>query len=143
MTAEQLRPMAERPLVYVAGPYSYPDPERNTAKTLVTAMRLQNSHLVTCVVPHLNLFWDKVLPEAMRYEYWLDYDIALLGRCDAMLRLPGYSVGADAEEEWANNRMIPVFHTEHAMLDWAEKWLAHEDQIEQTPITFAEYVKGI
>ncbi|MEZ6064171.1 MAG: hypothetical protein R3B90_00340 [Planctomycetaceae bacterium] len=42
------------------------------------------------------------------YETWLEYDRELLARCDAVLRVPGYSVGATRETHFAERMNLPV-----------------------------------
>lgn len=107
----------DRPLVYVAGPYTKPDPVENTHKILVAAGYMNRSGLVTCYVPHLSLFWHFVMPEP--YQHWLDYDLAILARSDALLRVAGESSGADAEVKFAVDHGIPVFYTNEALMEWA------------------------
>jgi hypothetical protein len=67
-------------------------------------------------VPHL--FWHLELWFPRRVEAWLDLDKAWLERCDAILRLPGESVGADLEMGWAKDHGLLVFdsieHVAHA-----------------------------
>jgi hypothetical protein len=41
----------------------------------------------------------------------LDYDLNWLAKCDAVLRLPGASSGADREVEYAQKLGIPVFYS--------------------------------
>lgn len=110
---------ANRPLVYVAGPYRSPEPVENTNGVIAFADRLHRTGHVTCVVPHLSMFWHLVRPHPV--EYWLEYDLALLARCDALLRIPGESEGSDNEVLFAKGRGIPVFQCETELLDWATK----------------------
>lgn len=44
-------------------------------------------------VPHMTHFWHMIFPRP--YEFWLDLDNQFLPVCDALLRLPGDSSGAD------------------------------------------------
>ena len=111
----------ERPLVYVAGPYSHPDPVANTHAALKTATQLQDSGLVTCFVPHQNLIWHLIDPQ--EEDHWYSHDFAFLARCDAVFRMPGHSTGADAEEDFASDRGIPVFHTPDGLWGWAAEQL--------------------
>ena len=66
----------------------------------------------TPLVPHLTMLWDMVSPKP--YEEWLDYDRELLARCDALLRVPGYSVGATRETRFAESLRIPVIRPSSA-----------------------------
>lgn len=107
-----------RPLVYLAGPYSHPDPVENTRRAILTADELHESGLVTCHVPHLTLLWHLLSPHPV--EHWYGYDLAVLARCDALLRLAGGSTGADAEMEFAGALCLPVFGSTEMLLDWAQ-----------------------
>ena len=112
-------PFTERPLVYIAGPYSSPDPVWNTHNTIGIAGQLADEGLVTPVVPHLTLLWHAVQPRSI--DFWYEYDLAVLARCDAVLRLPGASTGADRETDFAESLGIRVF-TDRAGLDaWARE----------------------
>ena len=42
------------------------------------------------------------------YQDWIDLDLALLARCDGLVRLPGASVGAYAEVAWCDEHGVPV-----------------------------------
>ena len=43
------------------------------------------------------------------YEFWLELDNQFLPICQAVLRLPGHSQGADKEVHLAETLGIPVF----------------------------------
>ena len=58
-------------------------------------------------VPHLNAAWHMVSPKD--YETWMQWDDAWLSRCDALLRLPGPSDGADQEMVRAQEMGLPVY----------------------------------
>ena len=42
------------------------------------------------------------------YETWLTMDCEIVSRCDLVCRLPGASVGAERECDFARSRQIPV-----------------------------------
>jgi len=94
------------PLVYVAGPYSKPDPVSNTTTAMEVGDRLLNTQKCVPVIPHLSLFQHLRTPRP--YEFWLGMDMALVKRCDFILRIPGESAGADREEQFAKENDIPV-----------------------------------
>lgn len=111
----------EKPMVYLAGPYTNPDPVMNTHDTLRLGMELYETGLITPYVPHVSLLWHMVTPRP--YQLWLDYDIELLERCDALLRIPGESFGADDEVRFAEDVMnIPIFWTTEDLIVWAKGW---------------------
>jgi Domain of unknown function (DUF4406) len=111
-----------RPLVYVAGPYTNPDPVENTNRTIHAVDALIERGLVTPVSPHLTLLWHLVKPRPL--DFWYAYDLATLARCDAVYRLPGPSTGADREVEFAKANNIPVFEDEMLLEVWARDWSA-------------------
>ena len=52
------------------------------------------------------------------YQDWTRYDDAWIPKCDAVLRLPGESSGAEAEIRLATSLCIPVFRTRAALDAW-------------------------
>jgi nucleoside 2-deoxyribosyltransferase len=110
-------PYVDRPLVYIAGPYTRPDPVENSHAIIQFASDLIDEGLVTPVVPHLTLMWHLVSPRPL--EFWYEYDVATLARCDALFRVDGESTGADREVEFAAARAIPVFTTRDQLREWA------------------------
>jgi nucleoside 2-deoxyribosyltransferase len=110
------------PLVYIAGPYTSPDPVENTHDTIRIATRLYESGHLVPLVPHLTLLWHLVEPRPP--DFWYAYDMHLLRRCDAVLVLPGLSPGADLEVTEAKRLEIPTFDNESDLLMWALQWSA-------------------
>lgn len=100
--------MTERkPLVYIAGPYTNPDPVENTHRAIKAGMEVWEWGLAVPIIPHLSLLAHVVQPRGV--DYWYDLDLAQLDHCDALVRLPGESTGADREVEHAKARGIPCF----------------------------------
>ena len=62
---------------------------------------------ITPVCPQLSFLWDVIYPHT--FEDWLRIDLELVEACDALLRLPGQSEGADREVAKAHELGIPVF----------------------------------
>lgn len=93
--------------VYVAAPYTHPDPVENTRRAILAGdALLAAGH--TPFVPHLNLAWNLVSPKPP--ATWYALDLAWLAVCEAVLRLPGESFGADVEVSEANRLGIPVYY---------------------------------
>ena len=116
------------PLVYIAGPITIPDPIRNTRDAISVAEHLYTSNICVPLIPHTNLLWHLVFPHDN--AYWYKYDLYLLVKCDAVLRLDGESAGADAELEVAADCNIPIFEwgndrrdtkTRPMFLDWCDQ----------------------
>lgn len=105
------------PVVYVAGPYSNPDPVENTNRAIHVANEVMDLGAVP-LIPHLSHMWHLVTPKP--YERWLEIDLRLMGVCHAVYRFPGASSGADAEVVEAGRIGLPVF------TDWASlrRWVA-------------------
>src|ERR1039457_1109330 len=108
----------ERPLVYVAAPYARDDCVHNTNIAIVAADELNDTGYVTCFVPHLSLLWHIIRPHDV--DYWYTIDLAYLAKCDALIRLPGASSGADKEIEFLDDHDIPVFYDKDKLLVWAK-----------------------
>jgi hypothetical protein len=106
-----------KPLVYIASPYS-DDPLLRTHQAISAGDRMANLGFAV-IIPHLSHFWHCAKPHD--YEFWMDQDLEMLARCDALLRLPGDSPGADREVAFAVNRGMRVFYNERALCDWRDK----------------------
>ena len=102
--------------VYVAGPYTKPDPDTNIRIAVLAADELRRMGFIP-FVPHLTHYWHLVTPDD--YEAWLAYDFQWITRCDALLRLPGDSPGADREIGFATAHEIPVFYSTDELVEWA------------------------
>jgi len=101
-------------VVYIAGPYTRPDPVENTHRMIRIADALLDLGVVP-VVPHLTMFWHFLRPRP--YEQWLEYDLHVMARCDAVLRVPGLSSGADGEVREAERSGQPVIHPKSASVE--------------------------
>src|SRR4029077_3646274 len=99
-------PMNDRPLLYVAAPYTHPDPVMNTNAVCRVAMALYEHTQFVPLVPHLSLLWHAITPRPI--DVWYDIDRYYLGACAKFVRLPGPSVGADAETELAEKLGLGV-----------------------------------
>jgi nucleoside 2-deoxyribosyltransferase len=101
--------------IYIAGPYTRDDPVLNTRKAVAVGDRLAaKGHYP--YIPHLALFWHYMRPHPA--EWWYEFDLGWLVRCDALLRLPGESYGADLEVKTAIAEGIPVFYSEAELDRW-------------------------
>lgn len=105
--------------VYIAGPYTNPDPVVNTRDAINIGMDLYEAGLAYPVIPHVTMFVHFLRPQT-DIEFWYKYDLFALERCDAVYRFPGASSGADREVAHADSLGIPVFFD----LDELHKWLA-------------------
>lgn len=92
--------------VYVAGPYSKGDIEANVNMAIDSANRLMDYGFIV-FNPLLSHFHE--VRHSRPYEDWMSQDMAFLPQCNAVLRNPGESPGADRETALARSLNIPVF----------------------------------
>lgn len=120
-------------VIYIAGPFrcaSTHVPGQQDSwgiqTNVMAAMSLslevwRRGHAAVC--PHANtMFFQNAAPDVV----WLDGDIAILAKCDAVLMTPDYlrSSGARAEHEFAASQGIPILYD----LAGLDKWLAEGDR---------------
>lgn len=94
--------------VYIASPYTKGDVAVNVKRQIDMADELMrkgfapfwplHSHFHHLMHPHI-------------YEDWTRLDLEWVLACDAVLRLPGESKGADGEVKFAKENNIPFFFT--------------------------------
>lgn len=116
-----------KPLVYIAGPYTNPDPVENTRNAIKFGMALYDEGQVAVIIPHLSLLSHMVEPRDI--DYWYEFDLDQLDHCHALYRMRGESTGADAEVEHARARGIPIFGDD---LDGLRAWVAERDVTSET-----------
>lgn len=111
------------PMIYVAGPYTNPDPVQNTHTAIKFGMQLYKDGIAYPVIPHLSLMLHLVIPEP-DVAFWYAFDLHAVERCDALVRLPGASSGADAEVAFATDRGMHVFQANQydALRAWSGRW---------------------
>lgn len=103
--------------IYVAGPITS-DPLGGT-RAAIQAAYVLSAHGFVPYVPHLSVLWEMVAPQP--YEEWMRLSLAWLRKCDALLRLPGESKGADVETAEARALGIPVLYSVAEVVAWASK----------------------
>jgi nucleoside 2-deoxyribosyltransferase len=106
-------------VVYVAGPFRGKDHyEIHTNICNAEALALKVWRLgAVALCPHLNTaHFQNAAPD----DVWLDGDLELLRRCDAVIMTADWqrSSGATAEHAFAKQHGIPVFYSIYALQDW-------------------------
>lgn len=118
----------KRLLFYIAGPISAPTKaqEHENVRMAERAMYaiIKAGHHAIC--PHLDWFaqrdkWGHNEKVTVHYGEMLRNDVAMLVRCDAVLRLPGDSPGAELETFTASLRDLPVVHSLGEALELGKK----------------------
>lgn len=100
--------------IYVAGPYTQGDVAVNVRRAFEAANELADRGFAP-FVPHYTHFWHMLFPRP--YQFWLDLDSTFIPCCDALLRLPGPSSGADGEVAHAKTLGLPIFHSIQDLLE--------------------------
>lgn len=104
-----------KPLVYMSGPItSNPTEHTHDACHIWESLRVEG--FCTPICPHWSIIQDTVKP--LCHERWIKYDLEIIARCDAILRLDGRSSGADEEVAEAKRLGIPVFETVGGLKQW-------------------------
>jgi len=108
------------PVVYVAGPFRGTNAweiERNIRRAEALAFEVWMLGGVACICPHTNTrFFDGTAPNAT----WLDGDIEMMRRCDAVIFTPDWerSAGARAERVFCDEHGIRCFDAVDDLRAW-------------------------
>lgn len=113
--------MIKRPLLYIAGPYTNPDPVINTHFAAKFASAIFERTEWVPVLPHPTLVWHMVTPRPI--DFWYDLDLHHMVRCDAVTRLPGASSGADNELRVAAEEGMTIVPFESFSEEIQAAWL--------------------
>ncbi len=104
-------------IVYISAPYTKGDVCENVRRACLAGDELlKKGHIP--FIPHLAHLWHLISPHP--WETWIQIDIALLERCDAILRLDSDSKGADLEVKRAKELGIPIYYN---IGDVPSKWV--------------------
>uniref|UniRef100_A0A6M3J7I4 DUF4406 domain-containing protein n=1 Tax=viral metagenome TaxID=1070528 RepID=A0A6M3J7I4_9ZZZZ len=108
-------------LVYVAGPFRGPNSweiEQNIRRAETLALEVWRLG-AACICPHTN---TRFFQGAADDTVWLDGDLEILRRCDAVLMTDDWerSTGARAERDEAAKRGIAVLETLDELHDWLD-----------------------
>ena len=101
--------------VYIAGPYTKGDVAQNVANAIEAGNAIAETGGCP-FIPHLSHFWHMLYPH--HWQFWMNQDLVWLRECDAVLRLPGQSTGADMETLEAERLGLPVFTSLTECLKW-------------------------
>lgn len=111
--------MKKLKIVYVAGPFRGPNSwemENNIRRAEELALEVWRAGAVA-VCPHANTrFFQGALPD----DVWLEGDLEILNRCDAILMTSDWkrSEGATTEHNYAKMFKIPVLYSVRELKEW-------------------------
>jgi hypothetical protein len=109
-------------VIYISGPYRADCPfdvHRNILAAAELAVSMWRSDMVA-ICPHLNTaFFDFYAP-AITHEEFIEGDLELVRRSDALVTVGNWrdSAGARTEIALAKSRGIPVFHSKEELFTW-------------------------
>jgi hypothetical protein len=94
--------------IYIACPYTHGDQAENVRASITAAEGLAAKGHAP-YNPLWSHFWEIFYHH--EYAFWIEQDLEWLAQCQAVVRLPGRSAGADAEVEFARTHGLPVFYS--------------------------------
>ncbi len=106
-------------MIYVAGPFRGADHweiEENIRRAERLALEVWRAG-AACICPHAN---TRFFQGAASDDIWLEGDLEILRRCDAILLTPDWerSLGASKERDRAIHLHLPVFYELWQLKDW-------------------------
>lgn len=116
-------------VVYVAGPFRCASKhvvgqqdcwgiQENVMRAMKLALEVWQLG-AAAVTPHANtMFFQNAAPD----NVWLDGDLAILAKCDALIMTPDWqrSSGARAEHDFAEQRGMRIFYTIESLGQWLD-----------------------
>lgn len=94
-------------LIYLSGPITKGNRNQHFYRSC-EAQRVLMAAGYAVVNPMLSIVMPSAWQADMPHEQWLKMDLAIIERCDMIVRLPGESIGADMETDHAILRGLPV-----------------------------------
>lgn len=108
---EAFRQLADAGLAPFCPQWSVYSAGAHRSAAAIYAWSLDGSACEQCGGRHDVYALARVDGSGMSHDEWLAVDLAWVAAADAVLRLPGESVGADREVAEAERLGIPVFHS--------------------------------
>jgi hypothetical protein len=108
-------------VVYIAGPFRGPNTweiEQNIRRAEALALEVWRLG-AACICPHTNTrFYQGAAPD----NIWLEGDLEIVRRCDAVLMTPDWqrSSGARGEYDLAFSLEIPIFFSLYSLSSWVQ-----------------------
>lgn len=108
--------------VYIASKYTA-DTEEERLVNVITQIEAGEKISIIGAIPRIPLlshYWNEVYHHD--WEFWISICKEEVLRCDALIRLPGKSSGADIEVDTALSNNIPVFHSFDQLIRWINNY---------------------
>lgn len=102
--------------IYISGPITIGNQEANVTQAMQAHHELMDlGYYPFC--PHLGYYLDRM--QERPWKEWIEHDLQWIEHCDALLRLPGDSVGAEIEARFAKHLEKMVFDDLTELQQWA------------------------
>ena len=106
--------------IYIASAYTVGNVAINVKRQIDCVDELMNLGFAP-FAPLYSHFQEMFHPRP--YQEWIEIDLLWIDVCDALLRLPGESKGADGEVAYAEKLGIPVFYTIKSLKEYFDNKL--------------------
>lgn len=90
--------------VYIAGPYTGGQWGENIQNAVIAGQTVYEVGHIPFIPHTMTGLWSALYPN----NRWITFDLKWVEVCDALIRLPGESEGADSEVRFARHNDIPV-----------------------------------
>lgn len=106
-----------RPIVYISGPITKGDKNHNLYQAMVAHKQLLEAGFSV-----INPMPSMIYPFNHEIEHlaWLENDLPHVAAAHAVLRLPGESLGAEMECQWAEEKGVPIYYVSPPSYDVEE-----------------------
>lgn len=122
--------MLQRLKVGITGPYTEGDVAINVQRAMQAGSQLLTAGHFP-YVPHLSHFLHMQTPQPR--EVWMLLSEIWLRECDAIVRIPGVSIGADREVKVAKGLGIPIYGSVGEFLGLSMEPLVEKDWYDDNP----------
>lgn len=115
-----MQPYTKRPVIYISGPLSAEGKWLSNIHDAAQVAATLIEEGFAPITPHLLALGQMINPVADDHDYetWMSVDCSLIDVCDAVVRMPGISKGADIEVAHALDKGIPVFYDLFKMMEY-------------------------
>ena len=138
-----LATLRRKPRVYIAHPINQGDMLANIRHAIIVWRQMVYAGYNPFCPGAVDL-GVRIATQGLEYDEWMDQDYPWLDLCDALLRLPGKSVGAPREVRRANKLGIPVFYSWAALEKWKnEVFLTGRKSIIPKATPVSRYKKAV
>ena len=105
-------------VIYISSTYTLGDVKENVMRQIDAAHKIMDMGHAP-IAPLLSHFLH--LRRERPYDDWMVIDLAIVPKCDILLRLDGESAGAEKEVKIANECNIPIVYSFDELIEFLNK----------------------